>query len=73
MTQAHRALYEKILTLPHEKVLKVLSYLHFVEQESSPDLFLDSIEEAELNDLLASEDFSSSEDVLAKIMELKND
>ena len=73
MAPAHQLLYDRITSLTPEKVGKVLSYLHFVEQEPDTVLFLDPEEETELHALLASGDFVDSSVVHAKIMELPND
>ena len=73
MTQVHELLYSEISKLPIEKVGKALAFVRYLEQETETELFLDSVEEAELNDLIGSDDFMSDAELLVEIEVLSND
>ena len=73
MTQAHSALYDKISKLPIEKLGKAISFINYLEQEPETDLYIDPVEEAELREILATEDGITSSEMLAMIMELPDD
>ena len=73
MTMTHKLLYDKIAELPHEKIGQALSFVRYLGQEPSEELYLDPVEEEELHELLASDDFVDSSVVFAKIMEMQDD
>ena len=73
MAIAHQFLYDEIVELPPEKLGKALSFVRFLKQEPELEPFLDPDEAAALQALYYSDDFSSSADVLDKIMRLPND
>ena len=73
MTQGHRILLDEIVKLPVEKIGKVISFVRYLEQEAETELVLDSTEEIELYELIASGDFVDASEVLDKIKELPDD
>jgi len=73
MSQTYRTLINEIEKLPLEKIGKVLSFVRYLEQELEEELLIDAIEENELHQLLAYDDFVEASAVLAKIKELLDD
>ena len=73
MAYAQQFLYDEIVKLPFDKVSKVLSFVRYLEQEQVNELIIEHGEEEELIMLSQSDDFISSSDLLAKIMEIPND
>ncbi|MDR2547313.1 MAG: hypothetical protein LBC96_07380 [Lachnospiraceae bacterium] len=66
-------LLNEISKLPIEKVDKALSFVRYLLQEPEQVLFIDSAEEAELYEILKSEDSIMSADILSMIKGLPND
>jgi len=73
MTMAHKLLYDEIAELPHEKLGQALSFVRYLGQEPSEELYIDPEEEAEMYERFESGDFVDSSVLLAEIMELKDD
>ena len=73
MTQAHRFLYDEVSRLPLEKIDKAVSFIRFLEQEPEQELIFAAGEEAELRELLASDDLADANELLAKIKALPDD
>ncbi len=73
MQEFNQLLYDEISKLPLEKIGKALSYVRYLKQEPEVVLVLTPDEEKELDDLYASGDFVSSEEVLAMIEAMPDD
>jgi vancomycin permeability regulator SanA len=73
MYQANKFLYDEISRLPFEKVGKALSYVRYLQKETEDELFISEEEEAELHELRQSDEFISSDEMLAKIIGLSDD
>ena len=73
MELARKLLIEEAARLPLTKIGKALSFIRFLDQEPDEELLLDPEEEAELREILASDDFISSDDVLTRLLKRRDD
>ena len=73
MSQIQMDLFNEVSKLPFDKVSKVLSYVRFVSQEQEEEIWIDHIEEEELNLIFESSDFVDASVVEAKIAAMPND
>jgi len=73
MTMAHQLLCDEVAKLPHEKLGNALSFVRYLLQEPSEELYLEPEEEDELLELMNSDDFVDSSVVFAKIEAMPDD
>ena len=71
MSIAKKTMISMIEKMPDEKVMKILSFAKFVDNEEDDTLYLSTEEEEELVGLLENEDRVSGDVVLDEIMRVK--